>query len=149
MSMHIGQLFAAGLLAAGLAAESAVSYAAEHAEYADQQKANQHKDQQQSGVAGKWTMTVDAGPHGATAMALTLKQDGTKVSGTFASPHGDMPVDGEFVDGVLKLSTNGGNADSQITFEATLKDGKLSGYLSSQMGDMKWTAERVNSSAGL
>jgi hypothetical protein len=143
MSMHIGQLLAAGLVAAAVGAEYTVPSAAEYAEYADQQKADQHKDQAQPGVAGKWTMTVDAGPHGATAMGLTLKQEGTKVSGTFASPHGDMPVDGEFVDGVLKLSTNGGNADSQITFEATLKDGKLSGYLSSQMGDMKWTAERV------
>jgi hypothetical protein len=94
-------------------------------------------------VAGRWTMTVDAGPHGVTTMGLVLQQDGTKVTGTFASPHGDMPVEGEFVDGTLKLATTAEHADSQITFEARLKDERLSGYLSSQMGDMKWTAERV------
>ena len=94
-------------------------------------------------VAGRWTMTVDAGPHGVTTMGLVLQQDGTKVTGTFASPHGDMPVEGEFVDGTLKLATTAEHADSQITFEARLKDERLSGCLSSQMGDMKWTAERV------
>ena len=93
-------------------------------------------------VAGTWTMTVDAGPHGVTTMGLVLQQDGTKVTGTFASPHGDMPVEGEFVAGTLKLATTAENSDSQITFEARLKDERLSGYLSSQMGDMKWTAER-------
>ena len=94
-------------------------------------------------VTGTWTMTVHPDPHGMT-MGLVLEQKGTKVTGTFASPHGDMPVEGEFVDGTLKLATTGGNVDSQITFEARLKDGQtLSGYLSSPMGDMAWTAERV------
>jgi hypothetical protein len=95
-------------------------------------------------VTGTWTMTVDAGPHGVTTMGLVLEQQGTKVTGTFASPHGDMPVEGEFIDGVLKLATTAQNADSQITFEARLKEERvLSGYLSSQIGDMRWTAERV------
>jgi hypothetical protein len=94
-------------------------------------------------VTGKWTMTVHPDPHGMT-MGLILEQKGTKVTGTFASPHGNMPVEGEFVEGTLKLATTGENADSQITFEAQLKDGRtLSGYLSSPMGDMKWTAERA------
>ncbi len=96
------------------------------------------------GVAGKWTMSVDGGPHGNMTFGLTLKQEGTHVTGTFASPHGDMPVDGEFSEGALKLSTTGGNADLHVTFEARLKeDGTLSGYLSSEMGDMRWSAERV------
>jgi hypothetical protein len=95
-------------------------------------------------VTGKWTMTVDSGPHGTMTMGLVLEQQGTKVTGTFASPHGDMPVEGEFVDDVLKLATTVENVDSQITFQARLiDDGVLSGYLSSQIGDMKWTAERV------
>ena len=77
-------------------------------------------------------------------MGLTLKQEGTHVSGTFASPHGDMAVDGEFSEGTLKLSTTGGQTDSQITFEAKLKeDATLDGYVSSQMGDMRFTAQRT------
>jgi opacity protein-like surface antigen len=95
-------------------------------------------------VTGNWTMTVEAGPHGVMTMGLVLEQKGTAVTGTFASPHGDMPVEGEFVDGTLKLATANENVDSQITFEARLTDERiLSGYLSSEMGDMKWTAERA------
>jgi hypothetical protein len=102
----------------------------------------QDAKKQSSGVAGKWTLSVDT-PHGAMVMALTLKQDDTHVTGTFSSPHGDMPVDGEFHEGSLKLATTG-NPDSQITFEAKLKeDDSLDGYLSSQMGDMKWTGKRL------
>jgi opacity protein-like surface antigen len=95
-------------------------------------------------VTGTWKMTVDAGPHGVTTMGLVLEQKGTTVTGTFASPHGDMPVNGEFVDRTLKLATAAEHADSQITFEARFTDERtLSGYVSSQMGDMKFTAERV------
>ena len=101
------------------------------------------KEQKAATVAGKWTLTVDGGgPHGNVAMGLTLTQDGSRVTGTFASPHGDIPVDGDYTDGTLKLSTTGDN-DSRITFEAKLKDDNtLEGYLSSPMGDMRWTATR-------
>lgn len=93
-------------------------------------------------VSGRWTMHVKGSPHGQLTLRLALEQKGKNVAGTFASPHGDMPVTGEFVDGTLTLATSGG--DSQITFNATLeKDGTLVGFLSSSMGDMTWTAERM------
>ena len=38
-------------------------------------------------VTGTWSVAVD-GPHGAATMSLVLKQDGTKVTGTFVSGHG-------------------------------------------------------------
>jgi hypothetical protein len=95
-------------------------------------------------VAGRWTMTVEGGPHGSMTMGLSLEQNGRKVAGTFASPHGDMPVEGEFVDGALTLSTVSRDRDAEpITFRATLKGETLSGYLSSAMGDMTWTAARA------
>jgi hypothetical protein len=94
-------------------------------------------------VTGTWSMSVDS-PHGAATMGLVLKQDGTKVAGTFASGHSpDMALEGEFADGTLKLDTTEGG-DAKIMFTGKLKDdGTLAGYLSSQMGDMKWTATRV------
>lgn len=94
-------------------------------------------------VAGTWTMSVDS-RHGAMKMALVLKQDGTKVIGTFSSGHApDQPVEGEFSGGALKLATNGSD-DHAVTFSGTLKDDDtLSGFLSSRVGDMKWTATRV------
>lgn len=95
------------------------------------------------GVAGRWTVSVKGSPHGDITMGLDLAQEGKKVTGTFATPHGnDLQVDGEFVGGMLTLATPGGG-DTHITMTANLKeDGTLDGYLSSQMGDMTWTARR-------
>jgi hypothetical protein len=100
-------------------------------------------------VSGTWTMTVTGGPHGDATMGLVLKQEGTKVTGTFASGHGpDMEVTGEFVDGALKVET-ADTGDGKILFNARLKeDGTLAGYVSSPMGDMKWTASRANKKDG-
>jgi hypothetical protein len=95
-------------------------------------------------VAGQWTMTVDGGAHGSLTMGLVLEQRGKKVTGTFASPHGDMPVEGEFADGTLTLATVSSDRGAEpITFEATLKGETLTGYVSSGMGDMTWTAVRA------
>ena len=95
-------------------------------------------------VTGRWSMTVEGSPHGTMTMGLTLEQSGEKVTGTFASPHGDMPVSGDFIDGTLTLATKAEGDTTEISFNAKLKeDDTLSGYLSSGMGDMTWTATRV------
>src|SRR5262245_7467610 len=96
-------------------------------------------------VAGNWTMTIEGSPHGNMTAGLVLKQDGTKVTGTFASGHtADMTVSGEFVNGELKIET-AGDGDSKISFTGKLKeDGTLAGYISSPMGDMRWTAARAD-----
>ena len=95
-------------------------------------------------VAGSWTMNVEGSPHGTMTAGLTLKQEGTKVSGTFSTGHSaDMTVSGEFADGELKLETPTED-NAKIVFTAKLKeDGTLAGFLSSPMGDMKWTATRA------
>ena len=98
-------------------------------------------------LSGKWTMKVSGGPHGDAAMALVLKQDGEKVSATFNPGHdGDIPMEGTFVKGALALASPQGDDGSRITMKATLKaDGSLSGFMSSMMGDMTWTAARDKS----
>ena len=84
---------------------------------------------------------VKGGPHGDMTMNLELAQEGKKVTGTFTTPHGDLPVEGELVDATLTIATKGG--DTQVSLTAKLKEnGTLEGYLSSQMGDMTWTASR-------
>jgi hypothetical protein len=97
-----------------------------------------------SNVTGRWSMSVKGSPHGDVTMGLELTQEGKKVAGTFATPHGDdLQVAGEFAEGTLTLATTSGG-ESKITMTAKLKeDGTLDGYLSSQMGDMTWTARRV------
>ena len=100
-------------------------------------------------VGGRWAMSVDAGPHGNTTMGLVLTQDGSKVTGTFSSPHGDMAVAGEFAQGELKVATTAGKEDDRIYLQARLnEDGTLAGTLSSPMGDMTWTAKRVKKTDG-
>ena len=100
-------------------------------------------------LTGSWTMKVEGSPHGDATMAMTLKQDGTRVTGTFVSGHGpDLALDGEFVDGALKLATTGDD-NHRITFSAKLKeDGTLKGFLSSAVGDMTWTAKRFEAKEG-
>jgi len=100
-------------------------------------------------VTGVWTVTIEGSPHGDQTMGLTLKQDGSKVTGTFSSGHSpDMAVAGEFAKDELKIET-AGDADAKIIFTARLKeDGTLAGYVSSPMGDMKWTATRADAKAG-
>lgn len=95
------------------------------------------------GVDGTWSVAVD-GPHGAATMSLVLKQDDTRVTGTFVSGHGpDLALTGEFSGGALKLESADAG-DSKVIFNAKLKDdGTLAGYVSGPMGDMKWTASRV------
>ena len=102
------------------------------------------KKTDQPTVEGRWTGRITGTPHGDMAMSLSLKQDGKKVTGTLTTEHtGDLAVEGELTDRTLKLST-GSNAETEITLTGTLKDdGSLGGSLSSQVGDMTWSAERV------
>ena len=101
-------------------------------------------------LSGTWTMNVTGGPHGDATMGLTLQQDGSKVTGTFVSGHvADMPVSGEFKDGTLKLRTEADKEGNAVIFEAKLRDdGTLAGYISSSVGDMKWTASRADVKKG-
>ena len=93
-------------------------------------------------VSGTWSMSIDS-PHGNMKTSLTLKQDGTKVTGTFHSQMPDMTVEGTFEKDTLKIETPD-TAEHKLVFTAKLKDdGTLTGYISSEMGDMNWTAERA------
>jgi hypothetical protein len=99
-------------------------------------------------LTGKWTMKVSGGPHGDTAMGLTLKQEGEKLTAGFNPGHdtGDIPMTGSFAKGALTLKSPANDEGSVITMKGTLKaDGTLSGFLSSAMGDMTWSAIREKS----
>jgi hypothetical protein len=99
-------------------------------------------------LSGKWTMKVSGGPHGDAAMTLVLKQEGEKVTAQFNPGHepGDIPMSGTFVKGALTLVSPDNDDGSHITLKGTLKaDGSLSGFLSSAMGDMTWSAARDKS----
>ena len=101
-------------------------------------------------IAGKWNLSLE-GPQGAMAVTLTLKLDGSKVTGTFANPQfgGDAPLSGEYKDGKLSftVSLDGGPGGAMsLGFTAKFKDkddDTLVGNLAGPMGDVPWTATRV------
>ena len=95
-------------------------------------------------LTGKWTMKVSGGPHGDAAMSLVLKQEGEKVAAQFNPGHdGDIPMSGTFAKASLTLKSPANDDGQAITMKGTLKaDGSLSGFLSSAMGDMTWSASR-------
>ena len=130
MTRPLQKTVAGSILAFALAAGSIVQ-AAQHAK-------------ETKTIAGSWTMSVNS-PHGAMTMGLELKQEGKTITGTFASPHGDLAIEGEFANPTLKLATTSHDTHfGDMTFNAKLKDdGSLDGYLSSSMGDMTWTAQRA------
>ena len=96
-------------------------------------------------VSGAWELTVK-GPaaHGDLTATMDLQQDGKKVTGSFTAHGNTHTLAGEFSNGELSLQTTDTPADHGLTLNAKLTDdGRLSGYLSSSMGDMQWTASRV------
>ena len=95
-------------------------------------------------VAGVWSMTVKGtGAHGDMAASLTLKQDGNKVTGVLNAHGQDRAVTGDFVNATLTLRTQEGDAAQQLALKATLEEELLSGYISGEMGDLRWTATRA------
>jgi hypothetical protein len=102
-------------------------------------------DRSREDLTGKWTMKVSGGPHGDAAMSLVVKQQGEKIAAEFNPGHdGDIPMTGTFVKGALTMESPANDDGAKITMKAALKpDGSLSGFLSSQMGDMTWTAARI------
>jgi hypothetical protein len=108
-------------------------------------------------VAGTWTMTVMSHQVG-----LVLAQDGKKVTGTFMLMGKDVPMEGEFVDGTLTLTSNarimtppaagaaavhGGAATPGAPLAITAKlqdDGTLAGEMPNGSGQpLTWIAERL------
>ncbi|MCA1562265.1 MAG: hypothetical protein LC753_18200 [Acidobacteria bacterium] len=52
-------------------------------------------------------------PFSVMFVSFLLKQDGKKVTATLAPPHGgEIPLEGEFADGTLKLATRSQGGDA-------------------------------------
>ena len=98
----------------------------------------------QQGVGGTWTLDAYGMP-----MAMRLAQEGEKISGTIDTPHGVIPLKGDFSEGKLNLV---GAATSEhpieVTARATLgSDGSLTGTFSANSMEIAFTAVRDSSSA--
>jgi hypothetical protein len=100
-------------------------------------------------LTGTWTLGVE-GDH-VIPMAMVVKQEGSKLSGTIAMPtnqHGDrrdIAFEGEISAGVLTFATTEGKPT--LEFKGKLNDdGSLAGTVIMNGGPdhtMNWTAERL------
>ena len=105
-----------------------------------------YAQQDKASIAGKWNVTVEGTAMGHTfpAVDLEMQQNGRKVTANFSIPeHGDLPMEGEFVDGKLSLHATE-DAYMQMDLNAEIAaDGTLAGHIKGIMGEMTWTAKRV------
>ena len=92
----------------------------------------------QESVAGKWAVSVQD-----LTLQMVLFQEGEKISGTLESPHGTILLTGEFAKGKLTLAGDSESHTMQFSGSAVLGgDGSLSGVLSANLMEMKFTAIR-------
>jgi hypothetical protein len=101
-------------------------------------------------VTGTWNMGLQ-GDH-VVPIALVLKQDGTKLTGTLAMPtqhvgqRVDVEMTGEIADGAFTISGEvpGAAEPTTISVAAALKDdGSLEGTVAMRDHKMPFTAERL------
>ncbi len=103
-------------------------------------------------ITGTWNMGLE-GDH-VIPVALVLKQDGQKLTGTIALPtqnaqRVDVALSGEFVNGAFKLSGTVEGAKEPTTLNISgklLDDGSMEGKFEMPghgHGNMSWTAERL------
>jgi len=98
-------------------------------------------------VSGEWTFSAEG-----YVMPLSLRQDGTKLTGTLQGFHGAFPLEGEFRRGLIHFagwSDGGGirhsddsNAIDLFAIGTLQPDGSLQGTLVSTVGNLTWRAER-------
>ena len=90
-------------------------------------------------IAGKWQMALDT-PHGPMKGPLEVKQDGTKLTGTYELEHiGSMSVTGKVDGDKVSFSMEVPGPGVTITFTGTIEGDKMSGS-TDHAGN--WTATR-------
>ncbi len=111
-----------------------------------QGKPQQKPDKAAVSVAGKWTMTLEMSMGTATP-ALGLKQDGTKITGTYTGRYGTFPLEGTLKGRAIQFSFQmGAEGEAQtLSFSGevaedaqTMKGNAVLG----DMGDATWSAKR-------
>lgn len=99
----------------------------------------------QTNVTGEWEVTVQS-PQGTTAVKATLKQEGEKLSGSFRSQMGEVPVTGTITGDDVKIgfTINVQGAPLDITMTGRVDAGSIAGKAQfGGFGDGDWTAKRA------
>ena len=110
--------------------------------------------QDNANVAGTWELTMAASQNGGGGggspqpQTLTIKQDGTKLSGTLAGGRGgDAPIDGTVsgndITFTVQRTGRSGNAMT-ITYKATASGDSMTGSMSAGQMSRDFTAKRTS-----
>jgi len=96
----------------------------------------------EKGIGGTWTFRASE-----LSLRLVLVQKGKQITGTLQNPHGNpIQLKGQFSGNQLKFtgSSEGGEWAYRLSGTGTLQpDGSFAGSLTSNVGDMTWTAIRT------
>ena len=94
-------------------------------------------------VAGAWDLSIN-GPEGAINAAVTLKQDGEKVTGTIESPQGTAELTGTLKGKVLNMafSIQGPQGPLDIKVNGEVDGASMKGVIDFGMGMADFTAKK-------
>ena len=95
-------------------------------------------------VNGVWDMVVE-GPQGAIDVVTTFKQEGEKITGTQASPMGEIAIEGTVVGNEIKwiLNLDMGGQQMSIAFAGKVEGETMAGVFEmGGMGTASWTAKK-------
>ena len=95
-------------------------------------------------VTGVWDMLIET-PQGQMNIVLTLKQEGEKLTGTQASPMGEIALEGSVVGADVKYAVTIDMQGQQMTvaFGAKVEGDAMTGvYDFGGMGSGSWTAKK-------
>jgi len=99
----------------------------------------------QTDVTGEWAMMIDT-EQGSQSTALTLVQDGEKLTGSMVSPMGTLEFEGTITGNKLEIvmEVDAGGAFLEITLVGTVDGDEMAGTLDlAGYGGGDWTAKRA------
>lgn len=100
-------------------------------------------------LTGKWAMALNM-TMGVSRPTLTLKQDGEKLTGTYAGRYGTFPIEGTLkgrkIELWLTMNVEGEKVEMSFVGEVAADGNSMGGDADlGQAGDGAWTATRVTS----
>jgi hypothetical protein len=104
---------------------------------------------QTTNVAGAWDLTLST-PQGDNTVTVTFQQDGDKVTGTLASPMGEMALAGTAAAGTLKAvgTFDAGGQALEMTFTGKVAGDAVDGTVKfGDFGEFPFTGKRAGAKA--
>ena len=105
---------------------------------------------QNTDVTGSWQLSMPGRNGNMMTENLTLKQDGTKLTGTIKGRRGDEPVTGTIngndIDFSVAISTPNGNFN--LDYKGTVDGDSMKGTMQVMGNSVNWTAKKGAAASG-